>query len=164
MNIQYYTDCGILLLIIAANGAPILSAHLWPHHPSARIDMGRRAKDGQPIFGASKTWRGLCSGLLFPSLIAPLMGWPLSAGLLIGAAAMTGDLASSFAKRRMGLKAQSRATGVDQIPESLLPTMASTLIFPLGLLDLLLIPAGFMALEMMASPLLHKLNLRGRPY
>jgi hypothetical protein len=36
---------------------------------------------------------------------------------------MAGDLLSSFVKRRLNLPPSSRATGLDQIPESLLPAL-----------------------------------------
>jgi hypothetical protein len=37
---------------------------------------------------------------------------------------MIGDLFSSFCKRRFGLPSSSRARGLDQIPEALLPLLA----------------------------------------
>src|SRR5262245_45390103 len=53
--------------------------------------------------------------------------------------AMTGDLISSFVKRRMGLAPSDRVTGVDQIPESVLPLLACIIFLPLTSLDVIAI-------------------------
>jgi CDP-2,3-bis-(O-geranylgeranyl)-sn-glycerol synthase len=55
------------------------------------------------------------------SACAPIIGLEWNIGAVVGSAAMAGDLFSSFVKRRVHLPASSRATGLDQIPESLFP-------------------------------------------
>lgn len=55
---------------------------------------------------------------------ALLLGLDLTIGSIVAAAAMAGDLFSSFSKRRLNLPPSSQAPGLDQIPESLFPMLA----------------------------------------
>jgi CDP-archaeol synthase len=57
-------------------------------------------------------------------------------GLLVGAAAMAGDLFSSFLKRRLDLPPSSKATGLDQVPESLIPLLACRAVVDLYTADI----------------------------
>jgi len=66
-----------------------------------------------------------------------LLGHTVTRGAVIGSAAMAGDLFSSFVKRRFGFQPSSRATGLDQSPESLFPLLACCGWLPLTLLDIL---------------------------
>src|SRR6478736_778738 len=50
--------------------------------------------------------------------------------------AMAGDLFSSFVKRRLHLASSSMAIGLDHIPESLFPLLASRWLLPLNILDI----------------------------
>jgi hypothetical protein len=63
-----------------------------------------------------------CSPHSRPSFILRL-GWTI--GVVVGSMAMLGDLFSSFVKRRLNLPPSSRATFLDQVPESLFPLLAS---------------------------------------
>lgn len=157
-------DAILLLLIFAANSAPILASHLIPGRCAAALDGNRQWRDGHAIFGASKTWRGLISGIALPTLLAILVGWRPEHGLLIGALAMIGDLCSSFVKRRLTMPAEARATGLDQIPESLFPTLAATTFLALSWKEVIVIPLAFMIIEIAVSPVLFRLKLRRKPY
>ena len=53
----------ILLLILVANGAPVLISYLFSHRMSFPVDFGIHLKDQQPIFGATKTWRGIIASI-----------------------------------------------------------------------------------------------------
>src|ERR1019366_4548987 len=92
--------------------------------------------DGQPLLGKSKTLRGLLFSVLASSLAAPLFGLDWQIGLVVGSAAMAGDFFSSFVKRRLNLAPSSRATGLDQIPESLLLLLACRGALSLSILDI----------------------------
>jgi CDP-2,3-bis-(O-geranylgeranyl)-sn-glycerol synthase len=78
--------------------------------------------------------------------------------------AMTGDLLSSFIKRRMNLAPGSQALGLDQIPESLLPVIACRWILPVTALDIVAVTGLFFFGELVASRALFALNIRDRPY
>jgi CDP-2,3-bis-(O-geranylgeranyl)-sn-glycerol synthase len=90
------------------------------------------------------------------------LGWEI--GALIAAFAMAGDLLSSFVKRRLHLASSSMAIGLDHIPESLFPLLASRLLLPTSLFDVVAGVTIFVAVALILSPLLYKLNLRDQPH
>ncbi len=49
----------LLLLLITANGSPVLAAKFLKEHLNAPVDGGYRLPDRQPVFGPAKTIRGL---------------------------------------------------------------------------------------------------------
>jgi CDP-2,3-bis-(O-geranylgeranyl)-sn-glycerol synthase len=77
---------------------------------------------------------------------------------------MVGDLLSSFLKRRLHLASSSKATGLDQIPESLFPLLACRSALSLTTLDIAVGCAIFFAGEILLSRLFFWLRLRDRPY
>jgi CDP-2,3-bis-(O-geranylgeranyl)-sn-glycerol synthase len=153
-----------LLMLVVANGAPVLAKKLLGGLLAYPLDAGRTLPDGQPLFGPSKTVRGILVGVLASALVAPLVGFAWTTGLVIGAAAMTGDLFSSFLKRRLGRPPSSRAFGLDQIPESLLPALASVKDLGLTLADVAAIVVLFTLGGQALSLILFKLRLRDHPY
>lgn len=154
----------LLLLLAAANGTPVLTRWLMKDWAGAPLDGGRRMADGRPLFGPSKTIRGLICALAATTLAAPLLGFPATIGFIAGAAAMLGDLISSFIKRRLGLPSSAMALGLDQIPESLLPLIALWPVLALTLADAVVILAAFFSGELLLSRLLYRLHIRDRPY
>ena len=154
----------LLLLIIIANGAPVVAAAVcggWGHQP---IDGGWILADGRRWLGDSKTWRGVIAASLASSLAAVLLGLPAWIGGVIGIAAMIGDLLSSFVKRRLGIPASGMALGLDQIPEALLPLLAIAGEFALTWPAIGGTVAGFIVLELTLSPIFYWLGVRNRPY
>lgn len=154
----------LLLLVIAANLAPLLAQLVMRRHWEHAVDGGRLWRDQRPLLGAAKTWRGLLAALLLTTLLSASMGLGWTFGLCFGALAMAGDLCSSFIKRRRGLVASSRAAGLDQIPESLLPLVFSSVVLQLNFLYALLLSLLFMIGSLILSPLLFRWGVRKRPY
>jgi hypothetical protein len=70
----------------------------------------------------------------------------------------------SFVKRRLGLAPSSQAVGLDQIPESLVPLLATRLLLPLTVLDVAVATTLFFVGEFVLSRLLYKWHVRDRPY
>lgn len=77
---------------------------------------------------------------------------------------MLGDALSSFVKRRIGIASSGRATGLDQIPEALLPLLAVYTTLGLTYLEVVSITLAFFLLEIPAAWLSFRLGLRDRPY
>ena len=102
--------------------------------------------------------------LLVTALGAILLGLQLWLGLLVASTAMAGDLLSSFLKRRLHLAPSSKATGLDQIPESLFPLLACRSVLSLTALDIAVGCAIFFVGEILLSRLFFWLRLRERPY
>lgn len=100
------------------------------------IDFGKTWKDGKPILGPGKTWRGL---LIAPFLAAILVGalrwlvhntgwggvadwsdwgpaiWWFLIAYALGLGALVGDAVKSFFKRRTGRERGARWPGFDQL-------------------------------------------------
>ncbi|MEM5814365.1 MAG: CDP-2,3-bis-(O-geranylgeranyl)-sn-glycerol synthase [Candidatus Aenigmatarchaeota archaeon] len=118
----------ILFPAYAANMFPTLARGRWP------IDFGRNFSDGRRLFGDGKTWEGLGFGVLMGTLIGALeialapglnayaaqfgLALPemnLFVAFMIALGALTGDLAGSFLKRRMGMERGADAPLLDQL-------------------------------------------------
>ncbi|HEB99608.1 MAG TPA: CDP-archaeol synthase [Thiotrichales bacterium] len=155
---------GLLILLIAANGAPIAARQLLGGCDGRPIDGGHPFADGRPWLGPSKTWRGLLSGLAAPLLLTPLAGLDWGTGLLIGGGAMAGDLLASFLKRRLGIAPSGMAPGLDQVPESLLPLWLARERLGLDWLDLVVLTLLFVVLELALSRLAYRLHIRKHPW
>lgn len=153
-----------LILLLAANGAPVLASLALGNRWSWPIDRGQQLIDGHRLLGNSKTWRGVCSAMLITSSIAMLFDLTPSIGAVFGILAMMGDCLSSFIKRRFGHPPSSHARGLDTLPESLLPTLVLKQELGLNLTDILLLALVFFLLEEFVSPLLYRWHIRKRPY
>src|ERR1700722_13154314 len=98
------------------------------------------------------------------SAFAPILGFDWIDGFIIASAAMIGDLSLSFLKRRLNLPPSSRATGIDQVPECLLPAIAVRSTLGLTAFDVISVVIIFFAGELLLSRLLFNWNIRDRPY
>jgi CDP-2,3-bis-(O-geranylgeranyl)-sn-glycerol synthase len=127
----------LMLPVYFANMSPVFFAKLFPKWDSP-VDFGMKWKDGRPLFGKTKTWRGLLSGSLVSTLLAcalallasyaslpylPDFGWseygtfsvvPVI-GFAMGLGALIGDLVKSFFKRRLNKPSGERWFGPDQL-------------------------------------------------
>ncbi len=162
---MHWLQIGLLVVLITvANGAPILARKVLGDRASQPIDFGILCYDGRPLFGRSKTFRGLIWSLLATAVTAAVLAMGWDTGLLTAACAMAGDLLSSFLKRRLGLPASARATGLDQIPESVLP--AFVLAGKLGLtwIDVAVTTCLFFVGGIILSRIMYRLHIRRRPY
>lgn len=151
-------------MLVLANGAPVLVTRLLNHRGNWPVDAGRLWRDGRPLFGPSKTWRGLVSGTLSCLLFAAWIGLGWAFGAVFGLLALLGDLLSSFLKRRMGLPASARALWLDQLPEALVPMLLAWLWLPLPLWQATATAVLFALSNMLISPLLYRLGIRKQPH
>jgi hypothetical protein len=112
---QWVLSLKLVALLTVANGIPAIASRLFGEHFNQPLDGGIAFVDKHPIFGPSKTIRGIILSLVAATAFAPLLGLDWISGLCVGGVAMLGDLGSSFLKRRLNMPPSSRATGVDQI-------------------------------------------------
>ncbi|KQX21512.1 CDP-archaeol synthase [Variovorax sp. Root434] len=161
---DFWLGFQLLLLLGAANNAPIAAKRMLGARWSSPLDGGLRLRDGRPLLGPSKTVRGVVASVATCTLCAWLFGSAPGIGALIAAGAMAGDALSSFAKRRLAIEPSGRALGIDQIPESLLPLLAVQSLLGLSFLQVAAITASFVLLEIPLARLAHRLGLRDRPY
>ena len=154
----------LLLLIIIANGAPIIFARLLSDSFDLAVDFGQQMPDNKPIFGASKTWRGVVAALCATALTAWLLGYAPATGIWVAVYAIVGDLLSSFVKRRLSMPSSSMAPMLDQVPESLLPAYMMMELFGLDGLAVILLVLTFIILELGLSLILYRWGVRKRPF
>jgi CDP-diglyceride synthetase len=154
----------VLVLLTLANGTPVVAKRLFGDRFAYPLDGMLLFFDGRPLFGPSKTIRGILLALVVTVLAAPLVGLDAAIGLLVAATAMAGDLLSSFVKRRLALAPSSKATGIDQIPESLFPLLACRSALLLSAVDILAGVIIFLFGGILLSRALFRLRLRDRPY
>ena len=161
---DYYNLGGVLVLLLVANGAPVILENLFRGRFGYPVDGGARFLDRKPLLGASKTWRGLLGSVLVTTLVAEGIGLGAQTGLIVAAAAMLGDLCSSFTKRRLGIPPSGMAFGLDQVPEALLPLLALRTAMDLSGGQIIALVAVFTLLELLLSRILFRLRIRNRPY
>ena len=154
----------LLALLTIANGTPVIAAKVFGNTLAGPVDGNVAFLDGRPIFGPSKTLRGVLLSILVTTAFAPLIGLERKIGALVAFAAMIGDLLSSFLKRRLGLFASSQSIGLDQVPESLLPLLACRFLLPVTIFDVVLATVIFLVGALVLSRVLFKLHIRDRPY
>jgi predicted CDP-diglyceride synthetase/phosphatidate cytidylyltransferase len=159
-----YTMIGrCLVLLIVANSAPILARNLLGEQGNWPVDRGLAYRDGRPLLGPTKTLRGMLAAICATALVAPLVDINVVSGALFGFCSMLGDLVSSFTKRRLGIESSASVLGLDQGLEALCPLFVFRVWFDLKLADIFIISVAFFALNIVFSPLLHRLHIRSRP-
>ena len=164
MAMQWLLILKLVALLAVANGVPIFAGRLFGAYFNQPLDFEVSFVDGRPVFGRSKTIRGIVLSLVTTTALAPLLGFEWTWGLIVASIAMIGDLSSSFLKRRLSLPPSSRATGIDQIPECLLPTLAIRSTLGLGAFDVVSVVIIFFLGEVILSRLLFRWHIRNRPY
>lgn len=161
---HYLTVLQLLILLMLANGSPIVAKLLFSKQFAQPVDGNIKFLDARPLLGSSKTIRGILISIVVTSASAPLLGLSFKIGLLVAITAMAGDLLSSFLKRRLSLSPSSRAVGLDQIPESLLPLLACRYALSLTAMDIIVGVVIFFAGGLVLSRVLFRFRLRDRPY
>ena len=154
----------ILVLLTFANGAPIVAKKIFGSRFALPLDAGIIFFDGRPVFGASKTMRGIVVSILITSAIAPFIGLDLTIGAIVASSAMAGDLFSSFVKRRLNFPPSSQALGLDQLPESLFPMLACRDALSLTIAGIALGVGIFFIGALILSRFLFRAHLRDEPY
>lgn len=154
----------LLLLIIIANGAPILIRVLLNDGFKLAVDFGQKLPDKQRIFGPSKTWRGVIAALVCTAAVAWLLGLSPKTGLLVAVYAILGDLFSSFIKRRLSMQPSSMAPLLDQVPESFIPAYMLRDVFDLDGYAVILLVLIFIIVELFLSHILYQWGVRKRPF
>jgi CDP-archaeol synthase len=154
----------LLVLLTLANGTPIVAKKIFGPRFARPLDAEFNFFDGRPLFGHSKTIRGILASIFITTVSAPLIGMGLTIGAIVASAAMAGDLFSSFVKRRLNFPPSSRALGLDQVPESLFPMLACRDALSLTIADIALGVGIFFVGELILSRLLYQVHLRDEPY
>jgi CDP-2,3-bis-(O-geranylgeranyl)-sn-glycerol synthase len=166
MEVLFCLSCILqaVVLLIVANGAPIIARNIVGKHFNWPIDRGFTLVDEQPMLGNTKTWLGLLVAIIASSVVASLIGLSAKQGTLFALLAMMGDLFASFTKRRLQLKPSSRSRILDAIPESLLPALVMSTDLGLNMIGIVIVVIVFFLIEVCVSPILYRWHIRKRPY
>lgn len=153
-----------LLLLVVANGAPVVGRKLLGNRFAWRLDGGLKWPDGSDLLGPAKTLRGVVLSVTATAALAPLLEISAATGGMLGLFAMLGDMASSFIKRRLGIPSSGEAFLLDQLPESLLPLIACQERLGLQFAHIAVLTTLFLVLQKLLSRILYQLRIRRRPY
>jgi CDP-2,3-bis-(O-geranylgeranyl)-sn-glycerol synthase len=148
----------ILLLVVWANAAPVLTRLLLGHRLDCPLDGGRILADGRPLLGTSKTWRGLAAAILTTPLFSVILGLSWIIGLVVAVGAMLGDVIASFIKRRMGRRPSEPVFLLDQIPEALIPVLALQGVLGLSLVQGAIVVIAFTLVHIALTPVARRLR------
>src|SRR3979490_2246776 len=154
----------LLALLTLANGTPIVAKKIFGPRFARPLDGGIIFFDGRPLFGHSKTVRGIAASILITMASAPLIGLALTIGAIVAGSAMAGDLFSSFLKRRLNFPPSRQALGLDQVPESLFPMLACRGALSLTTAHIALGVGIFFIPGLILSRLLYQVHVRDEPY
>lgn len=149
-----------LVFLGVANGMPVLTRIVLGSRYARPLDGGVWLRDGHPLFGATKTIRGIVVSLVSTTVLAWGLGYLPILGAGIAAMAMLGDLLSSFIKRRLGLKSSHDAYGLDQIPESVLPAVMFRVTMGLSWGEVVSLVLAFFVLDVILTRLLQRVEMR----
>jgi len=144
----------LLLLLVIANGTPVVIDLLLGPRWNRPLDNHRLFIDKRPLLGPSKTLRGLIGALLATALLAPLVKLSLLEGASFALLAMLGDLCSSFIKRRLGIASSRSVPVLDQLPESLLPLWGMQTVLGSSWTEMALSVIIFAIIDLLLSTLL----------
>jgi len=140
-----------VLFLLWINALPPLVSLLCGERWNWPLDGGRLWRDRRPIFGPHKTIRGITASLLGGMATAPLFGIPWWTGAVCALLAMTGDLLSSFIKRRRSLTSGTDIIIFDQLFESLFPTLFLGWVTDLSRVQLAVIMTFFIVIAYWSS-------------
>lgn len=159
---------GILILLFllgTANFLPILARTVLGDHFALPVDLGRlKWFDGRDLFGPHKTWRGLAFSTLGTAAAASLTPFGAAIGTKIALLSLSGDLISSFIKRRFRLRSGAFAPGLDQGVEAVLPLWAFKEDLAITWAEICIVTALFAICELAVSPILYRLGIRRNPH
>jgi hypothetical protein len=113
----------ILFFLFWGNLLPPLASLALGDRLARPLDHGATWFDNKPLFGPHKTIRGILASLLGGTLFFPLLGVSWQVAAVAASLLMTGDLLSSFIKRRLNLTSGESVFGLDQIFEAGLPAL-----------------------------------------
>jgi CDP-2,3-bis-(O-geranylgeranyl)-sn-glycerol synthase len=145
----------LLLLLLVANGSPVLTGVLLHNRWNRPLDGGRVCRDGRRLLGATKTVRGLLASLLATLAFTVMFGFVWWYGVLFSGLAMLGDSISSYVKRRLGYPSSCARPLLDQLPESLLPLLGLQPLLGYGIAEGAVAAFAFLIADLLLSNLIN---------
>ncbi len=149
-----------LLLVGIASSVPWALGRACGNRFAWPLDFGLTLPDGERLFGAHKTWRGLIGGIAACSIAGALAGTGPLTGAAVGALALAGDALSSAVKRRLNRPPGTEVPGLDQLPEALLPLLLLKRLLEISMTSVIGVALVFTVLDIVVAPLRHPTGKR----
>ena len=134
------------------------------------IDFGKLLRDGRPIFGKNKTFRGFIAGLALGTGVglaeSVVFAYPVLFGFMSSLGALFGDLAGAFVKRRFGVSPGGLLPVVDQVDFVAgailfsLPLSLQDFSWELAIITLVITPP----IHLLTNFIAYKLGLKSNPW
>lgn len=151
----------LLLFLLIANFLPPLVSLITRRHPGRPLDFGYLCPDGYRLFGPNKTLRGAASTLIGCAFLGPfLLQTSWQSGALAGLLVMSGDLLSSFIKRRLSCPSGTQIRILDQIFEGLFPLLYLAPTLEIGFPDTVITLALFILIAIVGAQIWRFLQAR----
>ncbi|MCX6767449.1 MAG: CDP-2,3-bis-(O-geranylgeranyl)-sn-glycerol synthase [Candidatus Micrarchaeota archaeon] len=172
-SLQWLIQAIIFILpAYVANAVPVIFGG------GAPIDSGKKFLNGKRLLGEGKTWRGLLSGIAAGFLAGAILAFTVPAeyayglatsqrialAFLLSAGALVGDLAGSFAKRRVGLPRGYPFLLMDQLPFLFMALIFAFPVRVLSLEELVFLAVITPVLHAVANRIAHFLKLKKVPW
>src|SRR6202040_4396440 len=90
-HVQPLIVAQLIVLLALANGTPLIAKKILGTILARPLDGGMTLADGQPLFGHSKTIRGIVLSIVVTTLGAPSIGADWTIGLVVAATALSWD-------------------------------------------------------------------------
>jgi CDP-2,3-bis-(O-geranylgeranyl)-sn-glycerol synthase len=158
-----------LLPLYFANGSAMLLGGKMP------LDLGRKWRDGMPVFGAGKTFRGSFMGvfvgtgsaavvyLFYPAADA-LYGNYLFLAFLLSLGAIIGDITASFFKRRNGIKRGNEVLFLDQLDFAIGGMLLGSLVYTPSFYEIAAVSVITLLMHKLSNFLAYHLKLKKVPW
>lgn len=153
----------VVCFLLWVNFLPPLACFFRGQRFKRPLDAGRLWLDGRPIFGAHKTVGGILVSLFGGTAVCFLLGVAWQVAAIAALLAMLGDLLSSFIKRRLAMASGESVVALDQVFESLLPTLYLSTVLDLGFGRIIIIVVLFIGVAHLGSAWWRTLTYRPAP-
>ena len=151
----------LVLLLVITNATPVIISLLAGRRWNRPLDGNHRYRDHRPLLGPSKTIRGIIGAVAVTALIAPLFSLTVIEGAAFALLSMTGDVCSSFIKRRLDIAPGRSVPFLDQLPETVLPLWIMQTALGAELQEMVLAVALFMVIDLLLSRLIRPASVPG---
>lgn len=145
-----------------ANAVPVILGGGKP------LDFGKTLRDGKPIFGKNKTFRGFFAGLVIGTLVGLVesfvFDFPLAFGFFLSLGALLGDLVGAFIKRRLGFQPGAKLLVADQLDFVCGAFLLSLFILPPSLIIVLVIVLITPPIHLSTNYIAYKLRVKSKPW
>jgi CDP-2,3-bis-(O-geranylgeranyl)-sn-glycerol synthase len=158
MNLQTVLQSIYLFLpAYFANASPVVFGG------GAPLDGGVNWLDGKPFLGGHKTTKGTFFGILIGSLVGLLQG-NIIGGIFQAVGAISGDIVTSFLKRRINISPGASFPIGDQLDFIIFAVALSYPVQPTSLETLIIIIIITLPIHYVTNIVAHLLGLKNQPW